>query len=99
MKTIRQYVDGSIFLIVIAVGFFAFTFFSSDSNDVPFYPAEERVVSEGDSLWTIARTATVDLPIEETINWMKHENGLDNETIVPGQKIHVPVSLNGVASD
>ncbi|MCD8510144.1 MAG: LysM peptidoglycan-binding domain-containing protein [Bacillus sp. (in: Bacteria)] len=96
LKNLLKRIDGSVFIIVLSAGCFFWTFTSSgQSEELEAFPTSQWVVSEGESLWSIAAGNRLgkDMSIEEMVYWMKEHNNLGNETIYPGQKIEVPVTM------
>jgi hypothetical protein len=100
MMNIKRYMDGSVFLFIAALLIVGWTYMEYEQSGT-YHPKEERVVTEGETLWSIAKHVSedLDLQLEETIYWMKEENELQGATIHPGQRIDVPAEWNGVASD
>ncbi|SER58629.1 cell division suppressor protein YneA [Salipaludibacillus aurantiacus] len=101
-KFLKNYVDGSMLILLLSVILFSWTLFSEDEKQAEdFYIDSQWTVSEGESLWAIARSATeeMDLTIEEAIVWIKSANNLEDEEIFPGQKLAVPGELKGVATE
>ncbi|PRO64467.1 cell division suppressor protein YneA [Alkalicoccus urumqiensis] len=97
MLSILKHADGSwyVFLLALMIGGWVFFTGTDSSADAP---GESYVVSEGDTLWSIAEEVTeeVDIPVEKTVYWLKQENDLHDRWIQPGQKLKVPAYENGV---
>lgn len=100
MIKLKQFFDGSMLLMIAAAVITGWTMVS-DNEQSDHHPAEEHVVAEGDSIWSIAEKVSenIDLQLEETVYWLKDENDLEGEIIHPGQTIQIPAQWNGVASD
>ncbi|UTR10777.1 LysM peptidoglycan-binding domain-containing protein [Evansella sp. LMS18] len=101
IQNAKKSIDWSVILIVIAGALF---FWSSVSAGEPDYMTEyevaEWVVSEGESLWSIASSHhhQIDLTIEQTLQWVKEKNAITGEAIYPGQKLYLPVEVKAVAA-
>ncbi|WP_416150745.1 LysM peptidoglycan-binding domain-containing protein [Salipaludibacillus sp. HK11] len=100
-RILRKKLDGSILILLLSVVLFSWTHFSDREQESDYYMSSQWTVSQGESLWTIASSATneMGLTIEEAILWIKDENKLDDEAIYPGQTLKVPVEMKGVAKD
>lgn len=49
------------------------------------------VVTEGDTLWSIAQEAGVpNVSVADVVSWMAERNGLDSGLLQPGQRLLVP---------
>ena len=54
-------------------------------------PVAQRVVRDGDTLWSIAEGCRVnDVSTKDVVSWIEHENALDGGLIVAGQTLVVP---------
>nr|WP_106784535.1 LysM peptidoglycan-binding domain-containing protein [Lysinibacillus timonensis] len=53
---------------------------------------EKIEVQHGDSLWSLAEQYRGNMSLHEWIDAVKLENGLNNETIVAGRALTIPVS-------
>lgn len=97
---IKRYFDGSLLLIIAAAGLTGWTILA-DTEENTVIPTEEKIVSEGESLWSIAEFVSedIDLQLEETVYWLKNENNLEDNIIHPGETIIVPAKWNGVAAE
>jgi hypothetical protein len=100
MFGLKRYLDGSFTLILAAAAVAGWTYMSEGADD-PAVLKDERVVTEGETLWSIAEHVAEDLDLqrEKAVYWIKEENQLQDTTIHPGQTIKVPAEWNGVASD
>ena len=98
---LRKKLDGSIYILLLSVVLFSWTHFSDQEPEENYHMTSQWTVSQGESLWTIASTASheMDLSIEEAIVWIKQENELNNEAIFPGQSLKVPAEMKGVAQE
>ncbi|GEB76003.1 cell division suppressor protein YneA [Sporolactobacillus inulinus] len=79
-----------LFCILSVVLFFTLT--NTVAADQTIY--KEVTVKHGDSLWSIAtdyKDETPRLTKQAFIDWVKHENGLVRDQIVPDQKLIIPV--------
>lgn len=101
-RLLKKYVDGSVVILMISAMLFTWTYFMGDGEtpEEQFFITSQWTVSEGESLWVIASSAAneMELTIEEALDWIKNENGLDNDAIYPGQSLAIPVEMKGVAS-
>lgn len=87
-------IDGSVFIILLSAGLFCWTFATTgEQGGIEEYPTSQWVVSEGESLWSIAagNQLGTNMSIEQMVYWLKDHNNLTSETIYPGQKIEIPV--------
>ncbi|MFA9557989.1 LysM peptidoglycan-binding domain-containing protein [Evansella sp. AB-rgal1] len=105
MKIIRKFknqIDASFAVLLLAIGLFTWTYINSNQvHAIDDYVTVEWVVSEGESLWTIASKNQLgdQMVMEEIITWIKNKNGLSSERIYPGQTIYVPILLESFASE
>lgn len=65
--------------------------FITDNGDTTY---EQYEIQHGDTLWTLAEQFRGKMTIEEWINSVKAENGLNNEIIVAGHQITIPINEN-----
>ncbi|MGJ9381567.1 hypothetical protein CR203_03600 [Salipaludibacillus neizhouensis] len=102
-KSLRKYIDGSVFILLLSCVLYSWTYFSDNHTPVEekYQVSTEWTVEDGESLWAIASSISDDhdMTIEQTISWMKSKNDLDNESIFPGQRLDVPTQLTGVAQE
>ncbi|MBU9722649.1 MULTISPECIES: cell division suppressor protein YneA [Bacillaceae] len=99
----KKGLDCSVFILFLSAGLFVWTTVSASDEPsyIHDYISSDWVVSEGESLWSIAKVAheNTELSIEQTLNWMKSKNNLDSEAIYPGQKIAVPSYIGDFAGE
>ncbi|SDN30740.1 cell division suppressor protein YneA [Alkalicoccus daliensis] len=100
MMNLKSYFDGSLILLIAAAGITGWTMFADFDEDNTL-PTKEKIVTEGESIWSIAEFVSkdIDLQLEETVYWLKTENNLENEVIHPGETIIIPAEWNGVAAE
>lgn len=53
-------------------------------------PTASVVVSQGDSLWSIAESCGSDIPTSELVSWIQDRNGIEGGLITAGQTLVVP---------
>ncbi|WP_179298812.1 cell division suppressor protein YneA [Evansella halocellulosilytica] len=102
VSKVKKGLDCSIFILILSVGLFIWTTATASEstiNDGILF--EEKVVQEGDSLWSIAseQTKHIDAPIQNVVLWMKEHNELSGSHIYPGQKITVPLQLEAYVTE
>lgn len=73
----------TVFLIIVML------IFITDQGDTTY---ENIEVKHGDTLWTLAEKYRGNISHNDWIAKVKGENNLNNETIIAGQKLNVPIS-------
>ena len=77
-----------LFTVFIAIaGFLLIT----DHGDTTY---EQYEIQHGDTLWTLAEQYRGKMTTKDWIKTVKAENGLNNETIVAGHQIIIPINEN-----
>lgn len=77
-----------LFTVFIAIaGFLLIT----DNGDTTY---EQYEIQYGDTLWTLAEQYRGKMTTEDWIKSVKAENNLNNETIVAGHQITIPINEN-----
>ncbi|MBU9714397.1 cell division suppressor protein YneA [Evansella tamaricis] len=104
MNKLKKGLDFSVIILFVSAALFAWTTITSSDKEPSYlneYISSEWVVTEGESLWTIAANnyENTNLSIEQTIVWMKSKNNLENESIFPGQTLEVPAQLTVYVSE
>ncbi|UCZ51631.1 LysM peptidoglycan-binding domain-containing protein [Bacillus shivajii] len=102
LKSFKRGIDCSIFVLFLAMGLFIWTTATaSELPDDQRLLTEEWVVEEGQSLWTIAsvQADNVDMPVQSVILWIQEKNELNDSNIYPGQKLTIPVDLEGYVTE
>ncbi|WP_096435311.1 cell division suppressor protein YneA [Alteribacter populi] len=78
---------------MIILLFIVVTTIPVDSKGLEGYERSTIVVSEGDTLWSIAADLHEELNTnkETVINWIKGQNELEETVIITGQSLTVPI--------
>ena len=74
-------------IVVVVVAVFMWAVFARDTGAGP--PQRFHTVRAGDTLWSIADATYAGDP-REGVWELRHRNGLQNATIVPGQRLALP---------
>ncbi|MDQ0253616.1 LysM repeat protein [Evansella vedderi] len=102
LNKVKKSADASIFILILSAGLFFWTSTAAgEPKEMKEYITSEWTVTQGESLWSIATSNGIgsDMSTEQMVHWIKTYNNLTNETIYPGQKIHIPVVLDTFASN
>lgn len=91
-KLWNEYSYAIILLVLSCLAAFIMTFKYDDAIDEKFVKV---TISEGDSLWKIADnySAQHDMSAKEFVQWVKKNNELDGDMIIPGQELVIPISI------
>ena len=83
------------YIVVLFVAFLvmgAFLLITDNGNTT----YEQIEIQQGDTLWTLADHYRGKMSIQEWIEHVKAENGLNGEHIVAGQALSVPINENSI---
>lgn len=75
--------------MVLAFSIIMFTFFIVEDEKIEQY--EQVTIAQGDTLWSLAETYRGKMAKNDWIHFVKKENGLQDEKVVYGQVLMVPV--------
>ena len=94
MQKAVQSIQGNVLIIIfIALTILAFALVAKDINTSPSEEYQSVIVEEGDTLWGLAKTyQTSDIRnTNDFVSWVEKVNHLNQDFIVPGQEILIPV--------
>jgi LysM repeat protein len=89
-KTLQPFTYYGIFFMILAV----FTYFVTSFAKGPSLESYATItISAGDTLWELAEEYKEQhhLPPHEFVKWVEAENHIAYKTIMPGEKIYIPI--------
>ena len=88
----KKFKVNSFTAIILAFSLILFLFLAVSDEKIEVY--EHVTIEKGDTLWSLAETYRGKMATDDWISFVQKENGLQDEMVVYGQVLVVPVEKN-----